>query len=181
MRFLTSLSLFSLLLAPALAERLPRAYDTHDFFALHLDDSLPPEYVAQSIGAHHEGQIGSLPGHHKFSIPQDRSHDVESLLEELRSWRKTSKRANSITKRSDGLDGVLWSQKLSLKQRLHKRLPTDAVNSRGDSTTPQTGAVETQKLIADQLQIEDPLFSKQWHLFNSVQVGHDMNVTGLWL
>lgn len=181
MRFSTSLSLFSLLLAPSFAERLPRAYDTHDFFALHLDDSLPPEYVAQSIGAYHEGQIGSLPGHHKFSIPQDRSHEVESLLEELRSWRKTSKRANSITKRRDGLDGVLWSQKLSLKQRLHKRLPTDAVNSRGDSTTPQTGAVETQKLIADQLQIEDPLFSKQWHLFNSVQVGHDMNVTGLWL
>jgi kexin len=30
-------------------------------------------------------------------------------------------------------------------------------------------------------QINDPIFHQQWHLFNPVQVGHDVNVTDVWL
>jgi kexin len=32
-----------------------------------------------------------------------------------------------------------------------------------------------------ELEIADPIFKEQWHLLNTVQVGHDVNVTGLWL
>lgn len=178
MRLSNSLSVLPLLLASSLAELLPRTYETHDFFALHLDDTLTPEYVADVLGAYHEGQIGSLPGHHKFSISQDQSSAVESLLEDLRGQRRLRKRWNIYDKRGDGLDGVLWSQKLSLKERLHKRAPVEPVSRAG---TPEPAAVDAQKRIQSDLAIKDPEFEKQWHLFNTVQVGHDLNVTGLWL
>ncbi|EED24530.1 pheromone processing endoprotease KexB [Talaromyces stipitatus ATCC 10500] len=180
MRLSNSLPLLSLLFAPSLADLLPRTYDTHDFFALHLDDSVTPEYVAAALGARHEGQIGSLPGHHKFSLPQDQSSRVESLLEDLRVDRKLKKRSSSYGKRGDGLDGVLWSQKLALKDRLHKRVPIELV-SKDEPAGPQPEAVDRQKRIASDLAIKDPLFQKQWHLFNTVQLGHDLNVTGVWL
>uniref|UniRef100_A0A093VEG4 Kexin n=1 Tax=Talaromyces marneffei PM1 TaxID=1077442 RepID=A0A093VEG4_TALMA len=178
MRFSNSLSILSLLLTSSLAELLPRTYETHDFFALHLDDALTPEYVAEVLGACHEGQIGNLPGHHKFSISQDRSSAVQSLLEDLRGWQKLKKRSNVRDKRGDGLDGVLWSQKLALRDRLHKRAPVEPVSR---AETPDPAAVDMQKYIVSELPIKDPEFEKQWHLFNTVQVGHDMNVTGLWL
>jgi kexin len=35
--------------------------------------------------------------------------------------------------------------------------------------------------IAETLDIKDPIFKEQWHLFNTLQLGHDLNVTGVWL
>jgi len=38
-----------------------------------------------------------------------------------------------------------------------------------------------QKEIAATLGIADPIFTEQWHLYNTLNLGHDLNVTGLWL
>ncbi|QKX55565.1 uncharacterized protein TRUGW13939_02659 [Talaromyces rugulosus] len=178
----------SFLLSTSLAQLVPRTYDTHDFFAIHLDDSIPPEYIASLLGAHHEGQIGNLEGHHKFSIDREQGPAVETLLEALRVQRKLRRRGgdddNLLQKRDDGLDdGVLWSQKLALKQRLHKRGPVDFPEKhvRQEAASPEGEAVSRQKRIASDLAIKDPLFGSQWHLFNSIQVGNDLNVTGVWL
>lgn len=185
MRLTNSTLILSLLFTTSLAKLLPRTYETHDFFALHLDDSITPEYVAEALGAHHEGQIGNLPGHHKFSLPHDQASSVESLLEDLQVRRKLKRRGvdgfGLYDKRENGLDGVLWSQKLSLKDRLHKRPPTDLSSRAEQPPAPVPEAVDRQKRIASDLGIKDPLFEKQWHLFNTVQVGHDLNVTGVWL
>jgi kexin len=192
MRFLGTAALCSLL-CTAFADLSPRSYDTHDFFALHLDSSTSPEHVAQVLGAHHEGQIGSLPSHHKFSLPHERSSDIDAVLEELRVRRKLRRRggedAARLQRREDDLDGVLWSQKLELKQRLQKRIPPPAELSAKSPLPPlreiqarqDVTAVQAQKRIASDLGIADPLFHEQWHLFNTVQLGHDMNVTGVWL
>ncbi|KAH8697765.1 pheromone processing endoprotease KexB [Talaromyces proteolyticus] len=181
---------FSLLLPASIAQLVTRTHDTHDFFALHLDDSVAPENVAQALGCHHEGQIGSLQGHHKFSIDRDQAPAVELLLEELRVQQKLRRRGSSdaslLQKREDGLDGVLWSQKLVLKHRLHKRGPVDlsSLPKPDEQLTPRQvdqDAIIRQKRIASDLEIRDPHFDKQWHLFNPVQVGNDLNVTGVWL
>jgi len=44
-----------------------------------------------------------------------------------------------------------------------------------------TAAVAKGLDIAKRLGINDPIFNEQWHLYNPVQLGHDINVTGVWL
>jgi kexin len=84
------------------------------------------------------------------------------------------------------LDGVLWSEKQQLRHRHVKRVPpppTDHIRVRQDSTNDQAQQEAIQRLnsIAETLDIKDPIFKEQWHLFNSIQLGHDLNVTGVWL
>jgi kexin len=187
MRFLRTAALCSLL-AVALAGIFPRTYDTHDFFALQLDPSTSPDHVARVLGAHHEGQIGSLPGHHKFSLPREKGPGMDALLQDLRVRRRLKRRGGSdgttAQKREDGLDGILWSQKLALRQRLQKRIPPkerlDASWQR-EVTVEDPAAVQNREKIVTALGIADPIFDMQWHLFNAAQLGHDLNVTGLWL
>jgi len=42
-------------------------------------------------------------------------------------------------------------------------------------------AIALGKKIAGTLDIKDPIFKDQWHLYNPVQPGHDVNVTGVWM
>lgn len=34
--------------------------------------------------------------------------------------------------------------------------------------------------LAAEFEIDDPIFPEQWHLYNPIQLGHDINVTGSW-
>lgn len=166
------------------ANRVPRSYDTHDFFALHLDDSTSPSDVVQVLGARHEGQVGELVGHHRFSLPREESSNLDSLLEDLKARRQLRRRSGSasLARRDDGLDGILWSQKLSQKKRLHKRIPpSPKLAKRSSRPKINFQALQAQEEIADKLGISDPTFTSQWHLYNTVQAGHDLNVTGVWL
>lgn len=168
------------------ANLVPRSYDTHDFFALHLDDSTDPSHVARLLGAHHEGQVGELSGHHTFSRPREAHSNLDSVLDDLRARRRVRRRSAahgaSLGRRDDSLDGILWSQKLTPKKRLHKRVPPPAnpVQRRNDPP-PHPQAAKDRARIADKLGISDPIFDAQWHLYNTVQLGHDLNVTNLWL
>lgn len=87
------------------------------------------------------------------------------------------------------LDGILWSQKQKLKPRMEKRniilnLPdrNDSPAVKGVSGRPvaAAAAVAMRDDIARRLEIKDPIFGEQWHLFNTIQLGHDINVTGVW-
>ncbi|PYH89385.1 kexin precursor kexB [Aspergillus ellipticus CBS 707.79] len=166
-----------------------RSYETRDYFALHLDDSASPSDVAQRLGARHEGSVGQLPQHHTFSIPRDSSEDVDALLDQLRDRRRLRRRSGdastelpSLVGRDEGLEGILWSQKLAPKKKLHKRTPPSYSLARSPADVQQdTQAVQTQKQIASDLAIADPIFNEQWHLYNTVELGHDLNVTGVWL
>ncbi|GAE00064.1 pheromone processing endoprotease Kex2 [Paecilomyces variotii No. 5] len=189
MRFLRAAALAAFFYT-ATADLLPRTYDTHDFFALHLDSSVSPEHVARALGARHEGQIGELDGHHRFSLPKEKSAETDALLEDLRQRRILRRRSlnNSaaLARRNDGLDGVLWSQKLALKQRLQKRIPPPLKHRDHSARVERSAqadatALQKQKDIATTLGITDPIFQDQWHLYNPVQLGHDLNVTGVWL
>lgn len=162
-----------------------RDHDRYDYYALHLHDSANPESIASLLGAELEGPLGELPHHYVFSSPKHQSSLLDTHLEDLRRVRR---------KRSSGpiseLDGVLWSQKQVLKQRLKKRIPPPPLDSRQSSSsgTPdannlldQQEAIQRLDTIAEKLEIKDPIFKEQWHLFNPLQIGHDLNVTGVWL
>lgn len=175
----------------AAAQLAFRDYEANDYFALHLEPDVPPHQIAQRLGAVYEGPLGELDDHHTFSCPKGASKDVDITLTELR--RRRRKRSVEIedpvlTKRTQGLEGIRWSQKQEQRQRLVKRGPMPAVLPRQksadeqnkDQSLEQQEAIQKLDQIATELDIQDPIFKEQWHLFNPIQLGHDLNVTGVW-
>ena len=193
MRFLkTALTTLGFVGAVCAVSLPPRSYDTHDFFALHLDEStISASEVARVLGVHHEGRIGELAGHHKFSLPRSKRVDLDSLLKDLHGRRKALLHRRNVhgpavleERREDPLGGVLWSHRLAApRQRLYKRgLPwVGPQQRRWSQQQADPSALKHWQDLSSTLQIADPEFTNQWHLYNTVQVGHDINVTGLWL
>ncbi|PGG97622.1 hypothetical protein AJ79_09132 [Helicocarpus griseus UAMH5409] len=168
----------------------PRNHDAYDYFAVHLDSSVSPRQVAQMLGARHEGQIGELADHHTFSMPKALGVDLGQTLDDLKLRRRRKRDLSTAGTPvvTDALDGVLWSQKLTLRAPMAKRAPPPlqafpVEPRRKKKQGQQVGYNATERLIeiASELEIEDPIFHDQWHLFNTAEPGHDLNVTGLWL
>jgi kexin len=171
-----------------------RDYIANDYFALRLRSDLHPQVVAESLGATYEGRVGELVDYHTYSCPKHTCDSIDLTLAELR--RRRTNRADSTDKidtvlkrRLDALDGVEWSQKQELRQRLVKRPPPQPLEYRQqsadaqdkDQSLQQQEAIQKLDQIATELDIKDPIFKEQWHLFNPIQLGHDLNVTGVWL
>ena len=186
MRTLRALALLALTCCTAVGASRTRNHKTHDYFALQIDPSSSPTDIATLLGLDYEGQLGELVDHHTFSSPRHRSQGTEAVLEELRRRR----RKRSVNPRVDILDGVIWSQKQVLKPPKHKRGVMPSLSSRtsrpqapGDAGTPPAvdAAIAFGEKIAQTLGIQDPIFKDQWHLYNPIQPGNDVNVTGLWM
>ncbi|KAG5933840.1 hypothetical protein E4U59_006598 [Claviceps monticola] len=156
-----------------------RDYSKNDYYVLHIDSSATPEQVASRLGLRHEGVLGSLTDHHVFRASKS-EHDVVKRHVADRRKRKRS------SGQPDVLDSILFSSKQEARQRLHKRdipppPPSDEYALRGLDNAPVASAVKQQQHVMSQLSIKDPIFTEQWHLFNPIQLGHDVNVTGVWL
>ena len=175
-----------------------RNHDTHEYYALDLHPDTPPQQVASALGLEYEGPLGELPGHHTFSVPRDKIHNADSLLIEARRRRR----------RRDGgdygaLGGILWSQKQKTKPQMVKRTVLPPILQRQGrppsmadvqaqpevsavmappnvQSAANSDAVAQRNNLQHELSIEDPIFDEQWHLFNAIQLGHDINVTGVW-
>jgi kexin len=178
MRFTASwialLPLISLELAHANASILrPRQYDTREYYALHLSPDAVPHDVAGHLGLEFEGPIGELDDHYLFSGPKG---DVD-VVSEYRRRRKNKRDAGAS-------DVILFAEKQKVK-RLEKRLPPPPRERRNPLAFGRAKhdpeLVQRLEGISSQLEIKDPIFHEQWHLFNTVEKGHDVNVTGLWM
>jgi kexin len=158
-----------------------RNYEAQDYYVLHIDPTASPSQVANKLGLTHQGQLGELADHHIFSCHKQEEDVVHTALKE----RKRRKRSIDD---SDVLDKVMFAQKQRLKPRLEKRGPIppppegySAPLAVRQGETPAPAAVARQDAVARTLGIQDPIFKEQWHLFNPVQIGHDVNVTDVWL
>lgn len=165
-------------LASASSQR-PRNYEDNDYYVLHLDPRSPPSEVAATLGLRHEGQLGELEDHHVFSNNKRDEDVVGAALNERK------RRRRSIGD-PDVLDGIKFTQKQKLKARLEKRgpvppMPRAIFPAADPAETPDAVALLRQALVAKTLDIQDPIFNEQWHLFNPIQVGHDINVTDVWI
>jgi kexin len=173
-----------------------RNHDENDYFTLHLRESADPYEVARRLGLQFEGQVGQLHHHFTFSCPKGKCEEVEGSLYEHQQRKRRRRRSvqdASIPVRrqiSHNLGGILWSDKQQLRKRHVKKIPLPPPNvvrspqaaapEKGDAETVQQAKARLDK-IADELDIQDPIFKEQWHLFNTLQAGHDLNVTGVWL
>jgi kexin len=184
MRFLTTIGIFGLVWSAAASIIQPRDHDTRDYYAVHLDSSVQPRTFAESLGLVYEGRLGELKDHHLFSGSVGDEDVIGEAREDLRRMRK-----RGVTQTRHILDSVGFSQKQKLKPRMQKRTfppSLDVSHSLERSGPPaggnaDSGALEKQAEIIETFDIKDPIFNEQWHLINTLQPGHDINITGVWM
>ncbi|KAI9468784.1 pheromone processing endoprotease [Coemansia sp. RSA 989] len=120
-------------------------------------DALATKY-ASATGWEHVGQLGTLPRYRVF-----------------RKLKPTR-----LGKRSDIV---------SVHERAAQILPVETVAPLRQKTRRlyKRGTVEVSTPIGWRYandtawrEITDPLYSQQWHLVNTKEIGHDINVTGVW-
>lgn len=164
------------LAAAASSRSLPRDYNAHDYYVLHLDPGTLPEQIALRLGLVHEGQLGELTDHHIFKTHKA-DHDV--VKRELQQRRRRKRALGDF----DILDGVQLAQKQVLRAPWEKRVPPrfNGPVRRQGTQEPKEWAVKKQTEFTAKLGIKDPIFTEQWHLYNTVQIGQDVNVTDVWL
>lgn len=152
-----------------------RNYDTHDYYVLELDSSTTPEMVAHRLGLEHEGEMTGLDDHHVFSGARQPHDIVKPAIED-------GKRRKRDLGGSDILDSVLFAQRQVPRQPWEKRIPPSPHGPRylESRQSPDVQLVQKQDQVMESLDISDPIFRDQWHLLNTIQPGHDLNVTGLW-
>jgi kexin len=180
MRLHALASLLGLCSFAAASQLRPRDYQSQDYYVLQLDSNIAPSQVALSLGLTHEGQLGELADHHIFSCDKQEEDIVHTALKE---WRRRKRDIGG----SDILDNVRLARKQKLKPRMEKRgvLPPPPAGYASpverQAPPPEDAAVAKQKEIMKALEISDPIFNEQWHLYNPVQVGHDVNVSDVWM
>ncbi|KAL2755112.1 hypothetical protein ACRALDRAFT_1043800 [Sodiomyces alcalophilus JCM 7366] len=177
MKISPTLVLIGLAAAAAGSRSQPRNYDANDYYVLELDSSTSPDSVAARLGLRHEGQMAGLEGHHIFAGKREPNDVVTPALHE-------SERRKRGLGGSDILDGVKFAQRQVPRKPWEKRAtlprgPRFQWGAKQEDMDPQL--LRKQREVMDGLGISDPIFNKQWHLLNTVQPGHDLNVTGLWM
>lgn len=171
-----------------------RDYDVYDYYALHLEPSRNPSDVAAYFGFELDGQIGELADHYLFKKLKHDGDIVKTVVQEHKE-----KRRRDLQYRDDLLDSILLNQKQKVRAPHEKRGPihphmnprrqtdltvaTAEADEADDKEAPPVEKTpgELKGLeIAKTFNILDPIFPEQWHLFNPVQEGHDLNVSGVW-
>lgn len=178
MHLLPVLSLAILSTCAAAVRPGPTDYDRNDYYAVHIDPRSSIVTVADSLGLSVHGPIGHLQDHYLLEGPKQ-THDIVARAVSERKWHK---RSNTILPHSV-IDHVLLHRKQVRRRRLFKREVIPSLpNRRADASIPPINPdIEVNIQLAKKLNIKDPIYQEQWHHFNTVQKGHDLNVTGVWL
>lgn len=158
----------------------------NDYYTLELDlKQATPQVIAARLGLRYEGQLGELGDVHIFSTPKENSdsHAVTNFVDVEINAHRRRKRDLGATATTDPLDAVGHYHKQRYRAPWQKRYPPSYKYFPREfaGNSPDPVAIQRQTEVAQALEIKDPIFNDQWHLFNTVQVGHDVNVTDVWL
>lgn len=179
MRILLILALLNITWVASARQWPPRNYDYYDYYVLQLESVIPPELIEHKFGFVYEGQLGELKDHHVFSTAKHNDDLVHNALKARRAVKE-----RGLSSSVDVLDRIKFAQKQKMRPRLEKRgliyQPMRPPLKRHDNEA-DAKAVARQQEVATRLGISDPIFVKQWHLFNPIQLGNDINVTDVWL
>jgi kexin len=174
MRISGFLGLLSAATLASAAHLPPRNYTSHDYYAIHIASSTSPAELAAHLGLTYDGPFPALQDHHVFKAPKHENDIVDDAVQELK--RRRRKREASTDHHI--LDSVRFNQKQKLKPRHWKR---SQIPERHDVRAKESKAVKAQREIATKLEIKDPIFEEQWHIFNVATPGNDINVTDVWM
>ncbi|KAG2200660.1 hypothetical protein INT47_005816 [Mucor saturninus] len=133
-----------------------------DYYTLKApnDGLASAQLVARELNVRFEGPIGELDAWYMVSSPKTNKRDAEDPILSKFQYYKTTLRKR---------DSSHWQNVESIDKQVLKRR-----TKRGP--IPQPPLAEVQKT----LNMNDPWLEKQWHLINQVNVGNDINVTGVW-
>jgi kexin len=151
----------------------------NDHYVLQLDSRTDPEQVASRLDLRYEGPLGVLDHQHVYT---DKKRSTDVVRDALQGRRMRKRRLGD----ADILDRVRWAQKQIPRRRVKRTVPPPNPQSFSSHPLPRqlqhdAKAVAQQKNVMTTLGIEDPIFKDQWHLLNTVEVGQDINCTGVWL
>lgn len=101
-------------------------------------------------------------------------HDVRGLENHYVFSESLNLIPNNLKKRSDYSlsKDIISFQDLPLQRHLFKRVPIPA--------PPIDSSMIPMKNAEERLNIDDPSFEKQWHLFNPTYPGNDINMADVW-
>lgn len=158
------------------ANLVARNLQVRDYYVLHLKSDTEAIDVVPELELNYEGPLGEIPDHYIFSSTKSDEDMVKRAIKDTQRKRGA---------RRDILDSILFSQ----KQRLHdppmiRKVPPAPAGFhplRHNTDAPSNDALTRQRSIMSQLEIIDPVFRDQWHLFNPIQLGHDVNVSDVWI
>ncbi|KAF4592299.1 KEX1 protease precursor [Ophiocordyceps camponoti-floridani] len=154
-----------------------RDYSLFDFYVVHLAESASPEEIASELGMRLDGRH-SLPHHYVLRTSKSSEDQLQQRLTKRKLMKRDAQQDHIVR-------DVLLARKQEPRMRLHKRIippgPAAAMRSRALKLPLDTATVKKQQDVMGTLNIHDPMFEEQWHLLNTRQPGHDINVTGLWL
>ncbi|KAJ2496914.1 pheromone processing endoprotease [Coemansia sp. RSA 1972] len=122
-------------------------------FAADNVDTLAAAY-ASATGSENVGPLGTLPRYRVFRTRKQR----------------LSKRHTSVHARAAQVLPVEAAVPLRQGRKLYKRDTVQGPIGFGDRSSNDTA---WQNIV-------DPLYTKQWHLVNDQEAGHDINITGVW-
>src|SRR4051794_7814350 len=111
MRLLHNLGILGLACSATASIVQPRDHDTRDYYAVHIDSSVQPQKLADSLGLAYEGRLGELKDHHLFSG----SAGDEDVVDEARKDLRRMRQKRGATQTRHILDSVGFSQKQKLK------------------------------------------------------------------
>lgn len=149
-----------------------REYEKSDYYVVHLDPSASPYDLATHLGLTYDGEWAALEDHHVFMAAK---HDHDIIERALLPRKQKREPVAPI------LDNVLFAQKQVRKQRLFKRGVLPHRKADENSGLVEADAITEREQLMKTLDIQDPIFTDQWHLFNVQQVSNDMNVSKVWL
>jgi kexin len=171
----------------ATSARIVRDYDAYDYYAVHIRSGADLELLSRELGLELEGPLGALDDHYVLRTKQKR-HEYDHIQTAIEDLQRRRRKREAGAEREHVLDHVL----LSKKQELHKRFPLvkrSVPPERPEWLETRQGTEEVAEYseaeeigvqIAKNLSINDPIFHDQWHLYNPRELGHDINVTGVW-
>ncbi|ORX51333.1 hypothetical protein DM01DRAFT_1289941 [Hesseltinella vesiculosa] len=138
----------------------------------HLD----ARHIAQEIGIRYEGPVGELSTYHLVSVPKhqaDKRADQDDIIHAFEQMKHSQ---TTLAKRHLDTDLTPWHRVHRIDRQVLRQRTRRAVLPRAPIMTGELLFEDAQKT----LDIQDPGFGQQWHLINQVNLGHDINVTGVW-
>ncbi|KAJ2806020.1 pheromone processing endoprotease [Coemansia guatemalensis] len=143
-------------------------------------DRLADRY-ADITGWEHVGHLGSLPKYRVFRMKKNGLATGARLPKrQFGNPDSSDESIHQLAARAIDIEHVAPLRKQ--KRRLFKRALVSDSPHAARAVIPPAGFGDRLGNNTDSVwrNIADPLYGKQWHLVNTQEIGHDINVTGVW-